>query len=192
VCCATKRLVEIRCPSDCVYLAAAREHPSAAAVRQHQHDAATMMHAMRDLNQRQSQLFVVVATFLVRYQAPELQPLVDDDVSEAAAALAATFETASRGVIYDHRPASLSAERLASSLKPVLVEAGAGGGSVFERDAGVVLRRFEEAVRELRAPDASNRRAFLDLLVRITAGTDSSGKPGELPSPPERSSLIVP
>ena len=192
MCCATKRLVEIQCPSDCVYLAAAREHPSAAAVRQHQHDVATMMHAMRDLNQRQSQLFVVVATFLVRYQAPELQPLVDEDVSEAAAALAATFETASRGVIYDHRAASLSAERLASSLKPVLLEAGAGGGSVFERDACVVLRRFEEAVREPRASDAANRRAFLDLLVRITAGTASSGKPGEPPSPPERSSLIVP
>ena len=190
MCCATKRLVEIQCPSDCVYLAAAREHPSAAAVRQRQHDVATMMHAMRDLNQRQSQLFVIVATFLVRYQAPELQPLVDADVADATAALAATFETASRGVIYDHRAASLSAERLASSLKPVLLEAGAGGGSVFERDAGVVLRRFEEAVREMRAADAANRRPFLDLLVRITAA--DGGKAGEPPSPPERSSLIVP
>jgi hypothetical protein len=188
VCCATKRLVEIQCPSDCPYLAAAREHPSAAAVRRHQHDVATMMHAMRDLNQRQAQLFVLVATFLVRYQPPELHPLIDDDVAEAAAALAATFETASRGVIYDHRPASLAAERLATALKPALVEAGAGGGSVFERDAGVVLRRFEEAVREMRAPDAANRRAFLDLLVRITARSGEQ----EPPSPPERSSLIVP
>ena len=52
------------------------------------------------------------ATFLARYEAPELQPLIDDDVAEAMAALAATFETASRGVIYEHRPASLPAERL--------------------------------------------------------------------------------
>ena len=187
MCCATKRLVQIQCPSDCAYLAAAREHPSAAAVRQQQHDVGTMMHAMRDLNQRQSQLFVLVATFLARYQPPELQTLVDDDVSQAAAALAATFETASRGVIYEHRPASLSAERLAASLRPVLLEAGAGGGSVFERDAGVVLRRFEEATREIRAVDAANRRALLDLLGRITA---KSGEPQ--PPPPERSSLIVP
>src|SRR4029079_6022625 len=27
VCCGTKRLVEIQCPSDCAYLATAREHP---------------------------------------------------------------------------------------------------------------------------------------------------------------------
>src|SRR5262245_27935296 len=38
VCCGTKRLVEIRCPSDCSYLASAREHPAAVVVRQQQHD----------------------------------------------------------------------------------------------------------------------------------------------------------
>ena len=58
-----------------------------------------------------------------------------------------TLETASRGLIYDHRPASVLAERLATTLKPVLAEAGQGAGSSFERDAAVVLRRLEEAVR---------------------------------------------
>ena len=67
-------------------------------------------------------------------------------MAEAAAALAATFETAARGVIYEHRPASLPAERLATALKPVLAEAGKGSASAFERDAAVVLRRLEEAV----------------------------------------------
>jgi hypothetical protein len=183
--------VQIQCPSDCGYLAAAREHPSAAIVRQHQRDLGTLMHAMRDLNERQSQLFLLVATALVRYQPPELQAIVDDDVTEAAAALAATFETASRGLIYEHRPASLPAERLAATLKPLLVEAGAGGGSSFERDAAVVLRRFEEAARELRAADTDNRRALLDLLARISA------KSTELARPPSdehdgRSPLIIP
>ena len=190
VCCATKRLVQIQCPSDCGYLAAAREHPSAAIVRQHQRDLGTLMHAMRDLNERQSQLFLLVATALVRYQPPELQTLVDDDVTEAAAALAATFETASRGVIYEHRPASLSAERLAGTLKPVLAEAGAGGGSAFERDAAVVLRRFEEAAREVRAADAHNRRALLDLLARISAKSTELASPASEPRE-ERSPLII-
>ena len=87
-------------------------------------------------------------TFLVRYEPPELQPLIDDDVAEAAAALAATFETASRGVIYEHRPASLPAERLATALKPVLAEAGKGAGRLSSVTPAVVLRRVEEAVRE--------------------------------------------
>ena len=105
---------------------------------------------MRDLSERQSQLFFLINSFLQRYEPPELQPLVDDDVVEAAAALAGTFETAARGVIYEHRPAALPADRLATALKPVLAEAGKRGGSAFERDAAVVLRRIEEAARESR------------------------------------------
>ena len=59
------------------------------------------MQFTRDLSQAQSQLFFVLNTFLQRYEPSELQPLIDEDVAEAAAALAATAETASRGLIYD-------------------------------------------------------------------------------------------
>src|SRR4029079_1875973 len=80
VCCGTKRLVEIRCPADCGYLATAREHPPAAAVRQQEQDLEVAVELVRDLNERQSQIFFLVATFVVRYQPPELHSLVDDDV----------------------------------------------------------------------------------------------------------------
>src|SRR5690242_11339232 len=104
VCCGTKRLGEIQCPPDCHYLASAREHPPAATVRQQQHDLSLVSEMMRDLNRRQGELLFTVLMFLDRYEPPELQPIVDDDVAETAAALASTFETASRGVIYQHRP----------------------------------------------------------------------------------------
>src|SRR6185436_12385392 len=106
VCCGTKRLVEIRCPSDCAYLVTAREHPPAVLVRQQQRDIELAMEVIRDFNERQSQIFFLVTTFIVRYQPPELHSLADIDVAEAAAALAATFETATRGVIYEHQAAS--------------------------------------------------------------------------------------
>jgi hypothetical protein len=186
VCCGTKRLVQIECPPDCAYLAVAREHPPAAVVRQQQHDLALLVQFMRDLNQRQSQLFFLMTTFLVRYQPPELQPLLDDDVAEAAGALAGTLETASRGVIYEHRPASLPAERLMSAMKPVLAEAGQNGGTPFERDAAVVMRRIEEAVRAARTSD--DRRAFLDLLGRVIR-KDAEESPSPEPDEPR---LIVP
>ena len=187
VCCGTKRLVEIQCPSDCVYLAVAREHPPAAMVRQQQRDVHLLVRFMRDLNERQSQLFFLIDAFLLRYQPPELQLLIDDDVIEAAASLAATSETAARGVIYEHRPASPPAERLVAALKPVLAKAGQGGGTPFERDAAVVLRRIEEAAREARAVDRENRRAFLDLLGRVIPEREEQ----EPPSTPA-SRLIVP
>jgi len=167
VCCGTKRLVEIPCPADCVYLATAREHPPAVAVRQQQRDVQSLVQSMRDLSERQSQLFFLINSFLQRYEPPELQPLLDIDVVEAAAALAGTFETAARGVIYDHRPAALPADRLATALKPVIAEAGRNGGSAFERDAAVVLRRIEEAARQSGAVDVSSRRAYLELLGRV-------------------------
>jgi hypothetical protein len=193
VCCGTKRLVQIQCPSDCTWLASAREHPAAVVVRQQQRDVALFVQALRDFSERQSQLFLLVTTFLVRYEPPELQPFIDDDVAEAAAAMAATYETVARGVIYEHRPASLPAERLTTALKPVLAAAGKGAGSAFDRDAAVVLRRVEEAVRDVRAIDQQNRRAFLDLLGRVitkTAGADGAGE--DQPEANAASRLIVP
>jgi hypothetical protein len=190
VCCGTKRLVQIQCPADCVYLATARDHPPAAQVRRQQHDLSLLVHFMRDLSERQSQLFFLVNTFLIQYEPPELQPLIDGDVAETAAALAATLETSTRGVIYEHRPASLPAERLMNALKPVLAQAGGRGGTAFERDAAVVLRRIEEAARQVRSGDESNRRAFLDLLGRVMRRKDDDAEPpAEKPDAPR---LILP
>ena len=160
-CCGTKRLVEIQCPSDCPWLASAREHPPAVVVRRQQRDLGLLVQFMRDLSERQSQLFFLVNTFLVQYAAEAAigslaSAIRDEDVSEAMTALASTFETASRGVIYEHRPASLPAERLMTALKPVLAEAGKGRGSAFERDAAVVLRRVADAVSHARSQ--GNRR----------------------------------
>jgi hypothetical protein len=148
------------------------------------------MQFMRDFNERQSQLFFLVSTLLAGYQPPELQPLIDDDVAESTAALAATLETSARGVIYEHRPASLPAERLMSALKPLLAEAGQRGGTAFERDAAVVLRRIEEAAREVRVSETGNRRAFLDLVARVLSKSDGESESAHAAAEPTR--LIVP
>jgi hypothetical protein len=185
VCCGTKRLTEIRCPSDCPYLASAREHPPAATIRQQQRDLESMIQLAQDFNDRQSQLFVLIATSLLRYEPPELHALLDADISEAARALASTFETSSRGVIYEHRPQSLPAERLVVALKPILIEAGQRGGSAFERDAAVVLTRIAEAA----ARSGEDKVGFLDMLRRVMR-TDGPDHPqGEAADQPR---LIVP
>jgi len=124
-------------------------------------------------------LFLLIATFLVKYESPELHPLIDDDVSEAMRALASTYETSVRGVIYDHRPASLPAQRVVSALKPLLADAGKSGGTAFERDVAVVMRRIEQAVADVHAFDRQNRRAFLDLLSRVIPSTDTTEPPGD-------------
>ncbi len=177
VCCGTKRLVEIRCPADCGYLASSREHPAAVTRRQQEHDLSLLVDLMRDFNDRQSQLLLGLTTCLARYRPDDLPSVIDDDVAEAAAALAATFETAARGVIYDHRPTSLPAERLAARLRAVILDVGPTHGSTpFERETAGVLRKIEGAVRELgalaKARGDDTRRPFLDLLERVTRGRD--------------------
>lgn len=190
MCCGTKRLVEISCPADCVYLSAAREHPAAVVVRRQQRDLTQFMQALRDLNERQSRLFVAINTAIVRYQPPDLHAIVDEDVIEASAALAATFETATRGVIYEHRPATRSAGRLADAIRQLLAEAGHHGGTAFERDAAVVLRRIEQTARAAHDDDPGNRRAYLALLDRVVrADPDGGGATDDETKGPR---LIVP
>jgi hypothetical protein len=176
VCCGTKRLVEIACPSDCAWLASAREHPPAVVVRRQQHDLGLLVGFMRDLNQRQSQLFYLVNSFINEFRPEQFHVLADADVLEASEALAATYETAVRGVIYEHRPQSLPAERLVTALKPLMAEAGKGQGTPFERDAAVVLRRIAAAARELAVEEPANPRAYLELLRRVMRARDEPAR----------------
>jgi hypothetical protein len=167
VCCGTKRLTEIRCPSDCVYLASAREHPPAVVQRQQQRDYTLLVPTLQALSEPQTRLYFLTASVISRLQPDGLHRLLDEDVAAAAAALAATYETAQRGVIYEHRPDSPSAQRLAAELKVVYAEVGANGGTRFERDAAATLRAVEQGVRASAKAAPSSPTAFLDLLKRF-------------------------
>jgi hypothetical protein len=176
VCCATKRLVEIRCPSDCVHLAAARQHPAAAVKRQHEADLRVLMAALGPLSEGQLQLFFVLHAWLLGRVQESSPGLVDADVADAAAAVAGTLETASRGVIFEHRAETASGQRLATELRDVLAEAGKGGGSRFEREAAVVLRGIAKAAS---APGTSPRE-YLERVARVLReGAPAAADPPE-------------
>jgi hypothetical protein len=185
-------LTEIDCPSDCVYLAAAREHPPAAAVRQQQQDYAVFVAALADFNRRQAQLFLAINTVIARYQPPELQTVVDDDVIDAAAALAATYETASRGVIYEHRATTPSGERLGAAIRAMLHEVEGSGGSAFERDVAVVLRRVEQTARAAHGTGAGDLRAYFKLLDRLLSRRDEPPAADAPEADKEAPRLILP
>ena len=175
-----------------MYLAAAREHPAAATLRQQQQDYTVFVKAFADFNRRQAQLFLAINTVIARYEPPELQAVVDDDVIEASAALAATYETASRGVIYEHRASTLSAERLGVAIRAMLTEVAGAGGSAFERDVAVVLRRIEQTARTARGSSGGRSRDYFKLLDRVLSSRDEA--PGAEPSNPDKGAprLILP
>jgi hypothetical protein len=185
VCCGTKRLVEIRCPADCVHLASARLHPAAAVRRQHEADLRTLMSALGPMSEGQLQLFFLIQSFLLKPPPAGTLRVVDREVADAATALAATLETASRGVIFEHRAETPGGQRLASELQGLLAEAGKGGGSRFEREAASVLRAVARAAGGP-AGLAPGERAYLDLVGRILR----EGAPE--PAPPEPPTIILP
>ena len=167
VCCATKRMVEINCPPDCPHLAAAREHPAAAVRRQQERDVAILLPTIRELTERQYQLFFLFQTTIARHTPEGFARLIDDDVADAAGALAATFETAARGVIYEHAPESLVARRLADDLRSTLEEMKKQGAKVFDHEVAVVLRAIENGAREVRRQSDGDAAAYLTLIGRL-------------------------
>jgi hypothetical protein len=187
VCCGTKRLTEIPCPSDCTYLVSARDHPPAVVVRQQQRDLGVVVRLMQDLTEPQRELLLLIGAFVVDYRPSGLQTLIDDDVLDASRALASTFETAARGVIYEHPAASATGERLAAAVKTFVSDASKRT-PLPQRDCAVVLRRIEAAVQELRTSDPGSPRALLDLLARVIRRPGASD--AKAPEAPSR--LIVP
>jgi hypothetical protein len=191
VCCGTKRVVEIACPADCIYLASARSHPPAVIQRQMESDRAAFLPLLQGLSERQARLFLMFASLISRHQSEGFQKLVDGDVAQAAEALAATIETSGRGIVYEHQPASLPAARLMAELKTMMSEISTAGGSGLERDGAIALRRLEAAAASTSRLDPQSS-LFQELLTRVLApppGTATDD--AQTPTQPA-SSLIIP
>ena len=196
VCCATKRLSEIRCPSDCRYLASAQHHPPAVLQRQQERDARFLLPIVAELQPRQGELLLFVQRLLHAIARSGELPIDDRTVRETAEALAKTYDTASKGIIYEHQASSPPAERLARELKPRLDDsAAAGGPKAGERDLAKVLRCVERAAAGAEAALGGGGRAYLDLVSRLlqsspaAAGASGPGPGGGAGDEPR---IIVP
>jgi len=193
VCCGTKRIVEIRCPPDCGYLSASRSHPPAVVQRQQQRDLAAFAPTLQGLTDLQSRLLLLLGTFIARHVPQDFQALRDEDIAEAAGTLAATLETAGRGVIYEHRAATQPARHLADELKHLLdeiVRGNQGAATPGITDAApVVLRRIEKNARETANGAEGTQTTYRDLLTRVLNSV-SVEQPG--PAGAASSGLILP
>lgn len=190
VCCGTKRLVEINCPQDCGYLTTARSHPPAVIQRQQEMDRAMFLPLLQGLSERQARLFLMLAAVTSRHQSDALHKLVDDDIAQASGALASTLETAAKGIVYEHQPATLAASRLMTELKGVVDEVVKNAGSALERDSAIALRRIEHAAKMM-ASVRPGTNEFQQLLVRVLAPPPGSEPQADAPSAPA-SSIILP
>ena len=195
VCCGTKRLTEIVCPPDCGFLAAAQAHPPASIRKQQQRDFEFAMPIVHRLSETAYGLVLAFQDTIRRYRPTALPPLADQDVAEATRALAATLETAGRGIIFEHQAQSIPAQRLVTELRGTFAAMARTPSSTLERDAASGLRRIEEAARRAAGALGGSNVAYLDFLARLP---ELSAPPSAAPNSeaataqPAPSRLILP
>ena len=169
VCCGTKRLVEIRCPDGCGYLSTARQHPPAAVQRQHDRDLQALAPTLAGLTETQQQIgLLLLGVVSASGGAETLDRTNDADVADAVAALAGTYETAAKGVIYEHRAPSLPAQRLVSSFRQMLEHLSREVQGVrLDREAVVALRGIERGARAVIERSGGASREYVELVYRV-------------------------
>jgi hypothetical protein len=135
--------------------------------RQQEQDLTVLLTALGRLSEPQLQIFFVLHAFISRF-TPNGLPLVDADVADAVAALATSFETASRGVLYEGQASSPAGEALRRELKTYLAKlAGEGGGARLEREMAVVLRGIERGAKHEAPGIGDGPVDYLTLVSRI-------------------------
>jgi hypothetical protein len=189
VCCGTKRMTEISCPATCSYLSASRTHPPAIVQRRTERDMQFLVPLLTELTDAQCDLVLFFQLMVLRHAQGAIPPLLDEDVVAGAAALAATLETAERGIIYEHSAPSLPAQRLTVSLDEALKSLLTGAGSrarAIEKDAMVALRQIARAAGDAaRVLSGDEPPVYLRLIARLKpepAAADAAreGPPGRV------------
>jgi len=140
-----------------------------------------------DLTETQYRLFMLAQALIVQHARAAAPAPIDRDVAEGVASVAATLETAGKGIIYEHRATSIPAQRVAdeisAAIRDLVGRAGADGARL-ERDAAKALRALEQAARDAHKelPDAGRPDAsWLVLASRMFA--DAPQPPDQAPGP---------
>jgi len=128
---------------------------------------AVLVPGMTGLSDGQQRLFFLGLTLIHQFRGEGLEAARDVDVADAAGALASTYETESKGLIYEHRPGSLPAQRMAAELRTVFGQLGRERPSAFVRDAAAVLRRLEQLARGAEKTAPGDPLFFLNLVGRV-------------------------
>lgn len=192
MCCGTKRLVEIACPPGCAYLSSARQHPPAALQKRQEREARFLASVAHGLTEPQYRLFLFLQMTVTRYAPDSIPPLRDQDVADAARALADTAETSSRGIIYEHPTSSLPAQRLAAALKAAVETLRQNGREPRSSDLAMALRCTERGAANAERA-LGGERAYLRLLEEVfRAGPGTAAEDGERAGDARRSGLIIP
>ncbi len=122
-CCGEKRVVEIHCPADCVYLKSGQSYQwvkQMIAQSQHSQDP-LLQKKLNATRQKFIRVILDLEATIVKYAA-SLRSLTDEQVLEAITLLKATYQTEERGLIYEHTSTDPLVQPLFRDLRDRLEE----------------------------------------------------------------------
>jgi hypothetical protein len=138
------------------------------AIRQHERDVRFFAPIVANLSQQQVALLMMLHDVLARYRPTAVPRLTDRDVADAAGALASTYETAERGILYEHQPSGLHATRLSKDIQAFVERLTKELGAGVQAAAPAALRAMHTAAGSAASLDSGDC-AYLDLIDRLIA-----------------------
>lgn len=160
VCCGTEREVTIDCPSDCAYLVASRAYDYERRAVDWEKMPFRDEKISPSVLDSHEHLFMQLSYLICEYAAAN-PPLVDSDVEAVYEALARTYQTLAKGIVYEEPPAY--------PLRRELYEKLGGEINKYKTEKSGVLAAAT-SVRDSEIRDA------LILFTQIAAGR-SNGRP---------------
>jgi hypothetical protein len=136
--------------------------------RQQERDLSAVLPSLQRLTERNRQLYFLLQSVILSHKPESLVGLAEADVADAAQAAAATLETEAKGVIYEHRPTSAPAQRLAAALHAALAEARTQGATIYAGEAALVLRAIAQGADDTKkSANHEGPTAYQDLMRRL-------------------------
>lgn len=117
-CCGTKRRVEIRCPEDCPYLHG--DHDSRWESPSRKAEETQFIAHFAQVGRGEVPLLVFLHHLLLQAQQNFGGPLSDEAASDVVSTLARTFETFSKGIVYEHKSDSPHLQGVVRWVRTVL------------------------------------------------------------------------
>ena len=117
-CCGEKRVVEIDCPSDCVFLSSGQAYQSIKKYTSQlqQEEDPVRRRKLYETGQQFGALFGELEETIISYSA-DLRTLTDQHILEAVSLLKKTYRTEQKGVIYEHNSANPLVQALLRELR---------------------------------------------------------------------------
>ena len=153
---------------------------------------------LRGLADGQKELAWSILGFISHAAMDPLLRLQGEDVVDMAESLAATLRTAQRGVIYEHRPRSLVAQRLSTDVKAFLEQRRqAREERGFEQDVAAALEQIATTFRDAaRITGVSEPTLCLSAVGRVLREADAAvqaeASAAPVAAPPPGPRLIQP